>query len=94
LRVIADPVSQIMSVGCDCHAFERSTEESDGPRWSIGGYVAVAFKDAERNLDPNNLVEMARFILTGIGASSEYYIGFEMIVEPLKSVNQHRTGTL
>jgi hypothetical protein len=85
LRVIADPVSQIMSIGCDCHAFERSTAESHGPRWYVGGYVAVTFKDAERNLDPNNFVEMARYILSGIGTSSQHHIGFELTVEPLKS---------
>jgi hypothetical protein len=85
LRMISDPVSQIMSIGCDCHGFERSTAESDSPRWSVGGYVGVTFKDAERNLDPNNFVEVARYILSGIEASSEYHIGFEMIVEPLKS---------
>jgi hypothetical protein len=84
LRVIADPVSRITSIGCDCHAFERSTTEGDGPRWSVGGYVAVTFKDTERNLDPDNFAEMARYLLSGIGASSEHHIGFEMIVEPLK----------
>jgi hypothetical protein len=35
LRMIADPVSQIMSIGCECQAFERSTPEGamvrDGP---------------------------------------------------------------
>jgi hypothetical protein len=84
LRVIADPVSQIMSIGCDCNAVERSMPEGDAPRWSVGGYVAVTFKDAERNRDPNNFVEMARYLLSGIGASLEHDIGFDMIVEPLK----------
>jgi hypothetical protein len=45
----------------------------------------VTFKDAERNLDPKNFVEMALYILSGIGPSSKQHIGFEMIVEPLKS---------
>jgi hypothetical protein len=79
-----DPVSQIMSIGCDCNAVERSMPESGAPRWSVGGYVAVTFKDAERNRDPNNFAEMARYLLSGIGASLEHDIGFDMIVEPLK----------
>jgi hypothetical protein len=89
LRVIADPVSQVISIGCDCHAFERSTPENDSPRWSVGGYIAVAFKDAERNLDPNKLVEVACYILSEIGPSSEHQIAFEMIVEPLKYFFDH-----
>jgi hypothetical protein len=82
LGVIADPVSKVMSIGCECAAFQNPKE--DNPRWQVGGYVAVAFKDADLNCDPQKLVNVAHFILSGIGPSSEYHIGFEFIVEPLK----------
>lgn len=83
LRVISDPGSKVMSIGCECAAAERPKEE-DNPRWQVGGYVAVAFKDADLSCDPQKLVNVAYFILSGIGPSSEYHIGFELIVEPLK----------
>lgn len=83
LRVIADPASEIMSSACECCAFELGAEV-DGPRWHVGGFVMVMFRDADRNVDAQNLVDMARYILSGISASSKHHVGFEMIVEPLK----------
>ncbi len=84
LRVIADPASQVMSGACECCAFERP-EQADLVRWQVGGFVSMMFKDSERNVSAQNLVDLACYILHGIGNSSDHHIGFEMIIEPLKS---------
>lgn len=84
LRVIAVPVSKVMSGGCECAAFDRGLD-FDGPRWLVGGFVDVMFIDAERNVDPQNHVDLAGYILSGIGASDTLIIGYEMIIEPLKT---------
>jgi hypothetical protein len=84
LRVIADPVSRIMSSACECHAFDRTQVEHSGPPWQVGGFVVVMFKDAERNQDPENLLDVAARIAEGITPTEKHHIGFEFIVEPLK----------
>lgn len=85
LRTMADPVSRVMSTACECAAFDQGAEGAGGPAWLVGGFVITVFRDEERNTDPQNFVELARYILGGIEPTSDHHIGFEMIVEPMKS---------
>jgi hypothetical protein len=83
LRVIADPVSRIMSSACECHAFPRAEDSRDRPPWHVGGFVVTMFREAERNADPENLVNLACRLAEGIAPTQAHHIGFEFIVEPL-----------
>lgn len=85
LRAMADPVSKVMSSACECAAFDNSADASDRPPWQVGGFVMAVFREVDRNTEPQNFVDLAGYLLNGVGPSSEYQFGFEMIVEPLKT---------
>lgn len=83
LRAIADPASELMTGGCECGLFES---ETDGvPPLYVGSYVDVMFKDAHRNADPQNLVDLATSILAGVRPSADHFVMYDLIIEPLKA---------
>lgn len=84
LRAIATPASPLMSSACECGAFHQA-ELTEHARWQVGGFVTVMFRDAGMNADPQNLVDLAMDVLSGVAGSSAHHFGYEMIVEPLKS---------
>jgi hypothetical protein len=85
LKVIADPSSQLMSGGCECHAFEN-VDNPDRPRWTAGCYVTVMFQETERNRVPASLHDVAAYSLNGIAPPPEgTHFGFEFLIEPLKT---------
>ena len=84
LRVIAQPASKLMSGGCECHAFDNGSAP-DRPRWQVGGYVTTMFKDSDANTNEKAFFDLACYILHGIVPTDAHHIGFEMIIEPLKS---------
>lgn len=85
LRAIADPASRLMSGGCECHAFEN-TDDPEHPEWSAGCYVSVMFQDSGRNKSAESLHDIAAYALSGIGPPPQgLHIGFEFLIEPLKS---------
>ncbi len=83
LRVISDPVSKIMSSACECAAFDHG-QDVKSRRWQVGGFVMVMYKEAEQNTDPQNLVNLAGLIVTGVKPADAYQISYEMIIEPLR----------
>ena len=84
LRVIADPVSKVMSSACECAAFKRAPDDDEGQNWQVGGFVITMFKDGDRNTDPDALIELASYLLQGIAPTESHHMGFEMLVEPLR----------
>lgn len=83
LRVIATPGSPLMSGACECGVFDRP-ELGAAQRWQAGGFVTVVFQHAEKNVDPQALIELAADILRGVRFTPEYGMAFEMMVAPLK----------
>jgi hypothetical protein len=85
LRTIADPVSKLMSSGCECHAFENFSDPRR-PRWTAGCYTDVMFQDAARNSNPSSLFDIAAYSLNGIEPPPEgTHTGYEFLIEPLKT---------
>ncbi|WP_143742951.1 hypothetical protein [Maricaulis sp. W15] len=85
VRAMAAPASQVMSGGCECSEFARDID----PPISVGGFVTVMFRDVERNRSPDTFVTLAEYLLAGIEPTDQHNIGFEFIVEPLKSFFGH-----
>ncbi|MDD3183148.1 MAG: hypothetical protein PHD48_10160 [Alphaproteobacteria bacterium] len=83
LRVLAQPSSKLMSNACECGLFDQGAE-SKGPRWTVGGFVTLMFKDPQKNAKPENLIELAQYILGGISPTTEHLISYEIFIEPLK----------
>lgn len=84
LRVIAVPESRIMSSACECAAF-HNIDRLNEAAWHVGGFVEIMFKDDDRNADSQNLIDLAAGILSKIGPSSDHHVGYELIIEPLKT---------
>ncbi|MBU6298536.1 MAG: hypothetical protein KGJ79_12870 [Alphaproteobacteria bacterium] len=83
LRVIAQPCSKLMSSACECGLFDNGAS-STGKRWTAGGFVTGMFLDAQKNVESESLVELARYILGGIEPTVDHHISYEMFIEPLK----------
>jgi hypothetical protein len=83
LRILANPSSKLMSGVCECAAFDCGPD-TGGPRWQVGGFVTVMFRDTEKNVVAQNFVDLAQYILSGIPAAEDIHIGFEFVIEPLK----------
>lgn len=84
LRAFNSIGSQMMTIGCECGLFVKETTDSAEPRYFAGGYIDVAFRDAEKN-GQQILLDFAGTLLRGISAPpSGTHISYEMIVQPLK----------
>lgn len=86
LQALAAPGFRFMSLGCARGLFPRHDAKPGEPTYLYGGYVQVAYRDSALNTNPDRFVALSQRILRGIGPSVEHHtIGFEMIVEPLRS---------
>lgn len=83
LKTVADPISRVWSIGCECAVFDKGVEAQPF-RWQAGGYINLLFVDNEENKEPQNFVDLARYILGGVNGSAQHVIAYEMIIEPLK----------
>jgi hypothetical protein len=83
LRAANGPQSPLMSIGC-----EKGLFPVDGHHLithMVGGYIDLVFRTGDRN-DPDQLVEVARLILSKMGSAPPgVFTGYEFLVQPLKS---------
>ena len=79
------PGFRFMSLGCERGLFPRRKAEQGQPPYFCGGYIQVAYRDGVLNSDPHRFIALAQRVLSGIAPNTEHHIGFEMIVEPLRS---------
>ena len=82
LTVVARPGSPVMSSGCECGLFEHSVDGK--PKWHAGGFVMLMYEDGDRNSDWKQLETLATWIMSGINPTENHFIGYEIIIEPLK----------
>lgn len=85
LLVVAKEGSALMTIGCECGLFDEG-DSPERPRYQVGGFVDIAFKDPAKNAEEEELINLAGYILNGIPASDEHLIGFEMLITPLKTL--------
>jgi len=82
LRAFNEPGSPMMTIGCDCAAF--NDEESDPPFY-VGSFIDVCFRDASKNTE-GRLVDVAGVLLNHIPpAPGDLHMSFNMQVAPLRS---------
>jgi hypothetical protein len=70
-----------MTIGCATDV--KMTGNPNAP-WFIGSYVAVTFRDPNRNDDAAKLVRLAENLLQRTRGSDEYPFRLDMRIEPLK----------
>ncbi|MEI8715865.1 hypothetical protein [Mesorhizobium sp. ISC11] len=81
LRVLATSPT-LMSSACEHGVFYR---EGLDPPWQGGSFVVIEFLEEEDNTNSDRFVDLAKSVLGGIKPTEAHHIGFDMIVEPLKT---------
>lgn len=84
LRSVNQGGSPLMTLGCECHAFEQDVAAGAPTPWFAGIYVDVTFRNASQNASPDALVALAKDLLPHIKPVEEYAV-YAMIVERLKT---------
>lgn len=82
LRAANAPQSPFMTVGCEKGPFPIGGQHPI--THMVGGYIDLVFRTGDYN-DPDQLVEVARQVLSRVEPSSNVVIGYEFLVQPLKN---------
>ncbi|NHN84975.1 hypothetical protein GOB93_10015 [Acetobacter musti] len=82
LQTVNKRGSAFLTCGCECGLVARETVASDEPDRYVGSYIAIAFRQPERNT-PDRICDLARSLLSRVTGSAEHHISFELTLVPL-----------
>ena len=85
LQAVNAPGFRFMSLGIERALFPLANAKPGEPTWLCGSYIQVAYRDSALNRNPKRFIALSQRILRDVPSSNEHHIGFEMIVEPLRS---------
>ncbi|GBR01804.1 hypothetical protein [Acetobacter oeni] len=82
LQTVNKRGSSFLTCGCECGLVRRKTPAPDGSDRYIGSYIAIAFRQPDRNT-PDRIYKLAQALLGHINGSQKHHISFEITLVPL-----------
>jgi hypothetical protein len=83
-------VASLMTSACEAHVFDRGADH-DPPeqRFQGGSYVVIEYRDLDKCRDPDRYVKLAGYVLHGVAPTDGHIVGYEFVIEPLKTFFGH-----
>jgi hypothetical protein len=80
----------IMTSACEAHVFDRGADyDPPEQRFQGGSFVVIEYREVDKCCDPERYVNLAGFILHGVAPTEDHVVGYDFVIEPLKTFFGH-----